>query len=238
MLEALQLKKFDSIPRLYRNVTITEKIDGMNCGIHILKADKYMSSSESGALFSICIDGQWWHVSAQSRRALLYFDSDQHGFAAWVFQHARELIALLGEGSHYGEWWGKGIERSYHQSRNYFSLFNTKFWNRENTKHIDGLQVVPVLYDGPYDDRVNYYALEQLRINGSIAAQEVDARKLDFRAEGIVGWHQALNQYYKVTLNGDGHKGAAKLAAEATAAKNSNYSEFFNLLKENNDPPA
>lgn len=230
MLEELQFQKFDSIARLYRDVVITEKIDGMNCGIHIAKVDKYSSTSETGAMFAISIDGQWWHVTAQSRKTLLYLNNDANGFASWVFKNSRELITLLGPGSHYGEWWGKGIQRSYHQPRNYFSLFNTKRWKVGMVEHIDGLQVVPVLYEGVFSDEANRGALERLKLCGSIAARMVDDRKLDFRAEGIVGWHTALNLYYKVTLNGDGHKGAAQKAKAREEAAANGYPEFAKLI--------
>jgi len=229
MLEELQFQKFDSIARLHRDVVITEKIDGMNCGIHI--ANSYgQTLAETGGLWAINVGGIIWHVNVQTRKRLINLGDDQYGFAAWVFNKLPELVELLGPGSHYGEWWGKRIQRSYHQPRNYFSLFNTKRWTPENTCHIDGLQVVPVLYEGMFSDEANKGALERLRVCGSVAARLVDDRKLDFRAEGIVGWHTALNMYYKITLDGDGHKGAAAKAKAREEAQANGFSEFAKLI--------
>lgn len=200
----MQHQKFSSIPRLYRDVVITEKIDGSNAAIIIEQNSPAPHDPQTKLVNS---DNSYYTIGAQSRTQILTPDNDMFGFATWVWSNARILVDTLGEGRHFGEYWGQGIHRSYHQQRNWFSLFNTKRWNKENTQHIDGLLVVPVLYEGKYDDRVNYQALEELRLKGSVAAQQVDGRDLDFRAEGIVGWHVSMNQYYKVTLNGDGHKG-------------------------------
>lgn len=228
----MEYEKFSSIPRLYRDVCITEKIDGMNMAVIIEEVDSGATMVGSNAIAGTALDGKQYFIGAQSRTQMLHLGNDQYGFAAWVFDNMIELIQLLGPGRHHGEWWGKGIQRSYHQKRRWFSLFNTKFWTPENTAHIDGLLTVPVLYSGPYEDWVNQMQLHRLETQGSFAAQQVDDRKLDFRPEGIVGWHTAMNIYYKVTLNGDGHKGAAKQAAEARKEKLAGYPQFMKLIGE------
>lgn len=238
----LEFAKFGSIGRLYRDVTITEKIDGMNACIvikQVLGEEIYRNTltvvnNVPYGNFSACR----FSIGVQSRKQFLSLDKDIQGLAAWVTEHARELVLALGPGYHYGEYWGKNIQRSYHQKRNWFSLFNTKRWNKENVGHIDGLLTVPILYSGPYADWVNEMQLHRLETQGSFAAQEVDDRELDFRAEGIVGWHVALDTYYKVTLDGDGHKGAAKKAAEARKEKLAGYPKFMELIGVNNDPAA
>ena len=239
ILHDLEFAKFGSIGRLYRDVVITEKIDGMNACIvikQVLDDELYRNALTvvSGVPYGGYSDCRF-AVGVQSRKQFLSLDNDIQGLAAWVQEHAHELVLALGPGYHYGEYWGKNIQRSYHQKRNWFSLFNSKRWNKNNVGHIDGLLVVPILYSGPYEDWVNQMQLHRLDTEGSHAAQEVDDRKLDFRAEGIVGWHVALDTYYKVTLDGDGHKGAAKKAAEARKEKLAGYPKFMELIGANND---
>jgi hypothetical protein len=238
----LEFAKFSSIGRLYRDVTITEKIDGMNACIVIVELngeDLYLNAvAHVKAMPFNSFEPRSFAVGVQSRKQFLSLDNDIQGLAAWVLEHAQELVQALGPGYHYGEYWGKNIQRSYHQKRNWFSLFNTKRWSKDNVGHIDGLLTVPVLYSGPYADWVNEIQLHRLETQGSFAAQEVDDRELDFRAEGIVGWHVALDTYYKVTLEGDGHKGAAKKAAEARKEKLAGYPKFMKLIGATNDPAA
>lgn len=236
----LEFAKFGSIGRLYRDVVITEKIDGMNACIvikQVLGDDIYRNALTvvNDVPFNDYSECRF-AIGVQSRKQFLTLDNDIQGLAAWVLEHARELVLALGPGYHYGEYWGKNIQRSYHQKRNWFSLFNSKRWTKDNVGHIDGLLVVPILYAGPYEDWVNQMQLHRLDIEGSYAAREVDDRKLDFRAEGIVGWHIALDTYYKVTLDGDGHKGAAKKAAEARKEKLAGYPKFMELIGAKNDP--
>ena len=83
---------FQKIARLNRGMTVTEKIDGSNAAIGIAE------------------DGE---VYAQSRKQLIFpgKSTDNFGFAGWVAEHADELREGLGEGLHFGEWWGAGIQR-------------------------------------------------------------------------------------------------------------------------------
>jgi hypothetical protein len=170
----------------------------------IEQVDFSASLVDSPAISAFVVGDNLYHVGAQSRNKMLTLEDN---FGLWVFVHGFDLIHTLGTGIHFGEWWGKGIQRSYHQKRNWFSLFNTKRWNEENTKHVDGLLVVPVLYEGVFSEKAIDGCLDDLNTHGSVAAKAVDSRSLDFRPEGIVGWHTKLNTYFKVTLNGDGHKG-------------------------------
>ena len=60
---------------------------------------------------------------------------------------------------------------------------------------------VPVLYQGPFDLQKIDYCVEDLRADGSHAAPGF------YKAEGIVVFHTASSQAFKLTLDGDGHKG-------------------------------
>ena len=83
---------FTKIPRLYRDVVVTEKIDGTNAQIYITS------------------DGR---VLAGSRNRWLTIADDNYGFARWVQAHEEELRVGLGIGRHFGEWWGSGIVNWY-----------------------------------------------------------------------------------------------------------------------------
>jgi hypothetical protein len=59
------------------------------------------------------------------------------------------------------------------------------------------MSVVPVLYQGPFDMLNIRACLVGLGINGSQAAPGFD------RPEGVVVYHTAANELFKVTLVGD-----------------------------------
>ncbi len=164
---------FRKIPRLRRNIIVTEKIDGTNSLIHV---------SEEGT------------VRAGSRTKWITPDNDNHGFARWVDSNSKLLATELGPGHHYGEWWGAGIQRKYGLTHKVFSLFNTTTW-KDTTLHL--CQVVPVLYEGPYSDAAIEDCLERLRTVGSYAAPAWT------RPEGVVIFHEAAGQLFKVLLEGD-----------------------------------
>lgn len=173
---------FGKIPRLRREVIVTEKIDGTN------------------GLISVAADGS---VRAGSRKRWLTLESDNFGFCAWVTEHAELLASTLGEGRHYGEWYGQGIQRRYGLEEKRFALFNSSRWDDGDLPTDIGLEVVPVITAGPLDQAVEN-ALAQLRLCGSIAVPGFD------KPEGIVVWHTASRSYFKVLLEGDAlPKGAA-----------------------------
>jgi len=179
----MEFQKNPKMPRLYRDITITEKIDGTHGAIFI---------DEDGLL----------QVGSRNRFLGDSKQLDNFGFCRWTADHAESLIELLGPGVHRGEWWGQGIQRRYSLDCKVFSLFATHRWTPADTAHIEGLEVVPILYEGPYTDDVMRYELDMLKLNGSIAAPGF------MDPEGIVMYHQHSKQLFKYTLDGDGHKGA------------------------------
>mgnify|MGYP001427467826 CR=1 FL=1 len=171
---------FGKIPRLRREVIVTEKIDGTN------------------GLIAVAADGS---VRAGSRNRWLTLESDNFGFARWVSERAELLAGVLGEGHHYGEWFGQGIQRTYGLDHKRFALFDSSRWNEDDLP--DDLHVVPVLTVGPFDYAVDT-ALAVLRENGSVAVPGFD------KPEGVVVWHTASRSYFKVLLENDSApKGAA-----------------------------
>lgn len=173
-LSAPEFQGFPKLSRLYREITITEKLDGTNAAVYI--------------------DGDT--VLAQSRTRWITPQDDNFGFARWVNENAQQL-KLLGNGRHFGEWWGEGIQRRYGIKGKRFSLFNTSRWATEWPSCCD---VVPVLYQGKFCTDNIEQCLSELHTKGSVASPGF------MRPEGVVIYHSSSNQSFKVTLQGDGHK--------------------------------
>jgi hypothetical protein len=178
--------KFNKIPRLNRDIRVTEKIDGTNGLIWIGE--------------TVEDDGPWFllgdgctYVRAGSRSRWLEPTKmlDNHHFATWVYEHAEDLAAL-GCGHHYGEWWGLGIQRGYGVTDKRFSMF----WEPRHGERPDIVGIVPTLYEGPWAEFDQAACLADLQTNGSRVAPFM-------RPEGIVLEHLASGQRYKVTLEGD-----------------------------------
>jgi hypothetical protein len=181
VVEQIEFEEWPKIARLNRNIVVTEKIDGTNAAVVITE------------------DGQ---VGAQSRTRLITPEVDNYGFAGWVSRNRDDLVDILGPGRHFGEWWGSGIQRRYGLTGpdKRFSLFNTGRWHDEHTAEfgrIPGLGVVPVLYQGPFDQEAINAELRMLSIKGSVAAPGY------MDPEGIVVYVAAARQMFKVTIKGD-----------------------------------
>ncbi|MFD4234287.1 RNA ligase family protein [Streptomyces sp. NPDC058542] len=190
-----EFREWPKTPRLFREIVITEKLDGTNAGLHISE------------------DGQ---VVAQSRKRIITPDSDNYGFARWAADNAADLAYILGPGLHFGEWWGQGIQRRYGLDRKMFSVFNTVRWSTQKADDegtartpeeramkllADGSEaalrigVVPVLYHGMFDGAAITGALQALAKVGSIAAPGF------MNPEGICVYHSQTRSVFKVTLD-------------------------------------
>ena len=169
-----EFKPFSKIPRLNREIVITEKIDGSNASVYIdEKGDIYAGSRTR------------WITPGKK--------TDNYGFASWVEDNKVELLKL-GPGRHFGEWWGQGINRGYGLTERRFSLFNVERYS-DNRPACCG--VVPVLYRGLFDGDVIKSALTSLRTNGSVVVPGW------MKPEGIVVFHTAGGHLYKVTCEND-----------------------------------
>lgn len=178
---------------------MTEKIDGTNAQILITqKAAHDAKEFERIPWMDVTHDGIEYAVVAGSRNRYISTTQDNYGFAGYVSDNREELVALLGEGRHFGEWWGAGIQRRYDMGKKIFSLFNTKRWDTDRFQ--DNPRIVPVLYEGAWSDGAIADALQRLASKGSVAAPGF------MRPEGVVVYHKASNSLYKVTLERDGGK--------------------------------
>ncbi|MET9425631.1 RNA ligase family protein [Streptomyces sp. NPDC006540] len=193
--------------RLFRDIVITEKLDGTNAAVHITAVPNDGPGEVTvwpGYWASLVVDGTRYVVSAQSRKRIITpgKTTDNYGFAAWVYDNAEALVRALGEGVHYGEWWGQGIQRNYGRTSRTFSLFNTAryvdgFPSLENGMELEGgsLDVVPVLYQGPFSEAVILAELASLAEHGSVAAPCWPT------PEGICVYHTQTRSVFKVTLD-------------------------------------
>lgn len=177
----MEFQPFPKIPRLSRNCVVTEKLDGTNASIYIPTPDEEAFSFKK--------------VWAGSRTRWLEPGSDNYGFCKWVDANYEDLLKL-GYGHHFGEWWGKGIQRNYGLTERRFSLFNTARWGDPAVRPAV-CHVVPVLYEGPFDMIEIQKGLWTLGSIGSLAAPGF------MKPEGVVIYHEAAKQLFKKTLEND-----------------------------------
>lgn len=187
-----EFQPFPKIYRLRRPIIVTEKIDGTNACV-------YVPEDTAAPLV------------AGSRTRWLGDGADNFGFAAWVREHEAEL-RTLGPGVHFGEWWGKGIQRGYGLDHKRFSLFNVSRWidshvdpkiilpGCESTAKVAPAccHVVPFLgMTGALDHDFVACTLEQLKVSGSFAARDF------MRPEGVVVFHEPSGFLFKQTIEKD-----------------------------------
>lgn len=206
----IEFRSWPKTPRLLRDIIITEKIDGSNAAIGIVPLSEVDRTWEGridepeptdvrvldlNVFATAERNGESYGVYAQSRKRLITPGkaNDNFGFAGWVESNADELVAALGPGLHFGEWWGNGIQRGYGQTERRFSLFNTH--RHKDLADHPLLDVVPVLYHGPNDTDKVASTLADLKEHGSCAAPGF------MNPEGICVYHVAARETYKVTLD-------------------------------------
>jgi len=181
----LTFEKWPSIPRLKRNCVITEKIDGTNAQINF---------NEAG------------DILCGSRKRVIVPGDDNFGFAKWAHDNREALFQILGPGRHFGEWWGLGIQRRYGLDHKRFSLFNTHRWGpgRDDPLKLEavpGLDVVPVLYEGPFESSEIDSVMFALSVLGSKAALAAGVNFMN--PEGIIVYQTAARQMFKYTFEHD-----------------------------------
>ena len=188
-----QFTAFPKMARLAREVIISEKIDGTNAQVYITDDGKMLFGSRT----------RW-----------ITPEDDNFGFARWASDNKEELLKL-GPGRHFGEWWGRGIQRNYGLNERRFSLFNVARWclHGQTPKQIPTADprtvkmqemlpscchLVPILWQGFFTTAQSTIQLWELGKTGSLAAPGF------MRPEGIVVYHVAGNVGFKMTLDNDG----------------------------------
>lgn len=213
----ITFEPWPKIPRLNKDIIVTEKIDGTNGAIIIVEAEGDLNialeNKPANTIATVVHNGDGppdyegctaFFVGAQSRNKLIEpGKADNAGFAGWVQRNAEMLVHALGPGRHFGEWWGPGIQRTYDEEFKRFSLFNVDRYTDLGDGHALHLpddtmvDVVPELYRGPFSQAAIEDTLETLRTGGSAASTGY------MRPEGVVVYHAAARQTFKVLLEGD-----------------------------------
>ena len=168
---------FPKIARLSREVIITEKIDGTSGCVYI---------GEDGS-FQVGSRTRWLTTET----------GDNYGFMFWALTNKDELMKL-GPGTHFGEWWGSGIQRGYGlvKGEKRFSLFNVHRWADASSRPAC-CSVVPELWRGIFNTQNVNECLDSLRRTGSKASPGF------MRPEGIVIFHTAGSYLFKKTIERD-----------------------------------
>lgn len=178
----MNFEPFPKIPRWSeaQHIFITEKIDGTNA--------------------SIWINDDCTEIRCGSRTRWITPDDDNFGFANWA-ERNKEQVLTLGKGTHFGEWWGLGIQRSYNLHKRQFSLFNSLRWNTEEQQQrlslVEDLSVVPLLYSGPFSETAIDETLQKLWDTGSQASPGFT------NPEGIVIYMPGSRSLFKKTFEGN-----------------------------------
>lgn len=164
----IEFRPWPKTPRVGNvRVAITEKMDGTNACV-------------------IVDDGQV--VGAQSRNRLIKPGDDNMGFAFWVWENAADL-ANLGDGYHYGEWVGPGIQKNKHNlDQKTFFLFDTGRWSNERPACCE---VVDLLYFGVWHPNVAEEWMVFLKDR---------ADRMEYTPEGIVLYFPHTGERQKCTF--------------------------------------
>ena len=174
---------FGKIPRGSGDelITITEKLDGTNACIQVE--------------FVYVGDGvnELHVVGVQSRKRMIDPGDDNYGFANWVNEQGNQLPTALGEGYHYGEWYGLGIQKNPHmKTTKRLALFNTERWQDGRQPRPEGVECVPILYEGVWHEDAVDSVMSDLR---------TDSMAVPYKAEGIVVWYHKTRRYEKYTYD-------------------------------------
>jgi hypothetical protein len=186
-------ESFGKIGRLKGNTlscVITEKLDGTNAQI-------------------VIEDGKIVAVGSRSRWIMPGKETDNYGFARWVQDNEEELLKL-GEGRHFGEWYGSGIQRGYGLTGGdkRFALFNTGRWSNPESRP-SCTECVPVLYAGPFSVEVVEETMAKLKSEGSRHVRGFD------RPEGVIVYIPQADILLKDTFE---HRGGKWMAANTNSA--------------------
>lgn len=186
----LEFVPWPKIPRgQHEEVVITEKINGTNACIVIR-------------------DGKIVGIQSRKRFITVGKQTDNQGFAAWVAANEEDLLAL-GEGYHYGEWAGEGIQKNDHNivGKKFF-LFNTFRWGIHNPPP-SCCDVVPVLYQGTADKDLIDHIMRELQVTEEAKGNT---------PEGVIVYYTKTRRYEKHTFRDQHGKWKEEQSREKTTA--------------------
>jgi hypothetical protein len=208
------------ITRFSKPWQITEKIDGTNAQIAITRETFGTLAGYDPHGYAVVLDNDdigedglpnyEFHLYAGSRNRWLTPDKDNFGFANWVWWNATDLVRL-GVGRHYGEWYGKGIQRGYGLDEKRFALFDTTKLCSEPeccppVKGVETVRVIRYASGSDLSDAVDW-CRQEMGASGSFQVPGF------MNPEGVVLRHTVSGAKFKVLLeNDDVPKGAVNAA--------------------------
>lgn len=224
----LEFKSFSKIPRLANlNIRITQKLNGTNGVIAItsIPTKNWTAINDPTFLMKVGSRNQWlpspreieerekeiqdWKYYENCTTFKDCFNEtppkpkklhDNHGFAKWAYEHQDALIEFLGEGYHYGEWCGPGIQNGEGLKERGFYLFSPRkryFNDKRQPETIpEGLHFVPKLYDGSWDV-TQYSWLRRLQMEGSKLVEGFPVEGLIIEVEGKLKIKVIINEAQK-----------------------------------------
>jgi len=144
----MDYKPFSKIERFENvKISISQKLHGSNASIYIYK-------TEDGTLDLKCGKRTDWITPEQ----------DNFGFAKFVYDN-KEAFLKLGEGYHFGEYCGPGINSGEGLKERTLVLFD--YWRYQDIMLPPNTMIVPVLYEGPNDGMKIVMIIKDLKENGS-----------------------------------------------------------------------
>jgi len=204
----MDFEPFGKIPRLKRELVITEKLDGSNAQVcitpfnaedvddpHVIAT--WMENGSPALAMRAGSRTRWIAPAGTVYNGTAQKGCDNFGFARWAQDNGSDLFTL-GEGRHYGEWYGSGIQRGYGLDEKRFALFNTARWGAHNPDTPVCCEVTQIVkdVDGPFASADE--ALEYLFEHGSFSVPGYH------NPEGIVVYLTASRGLFKMTFGMDG----------------------------------
>lgn len=173
-------QKFNKIEQFKRmNVLVTTKINGTNSAIYVYK------DAKTGEL----------DLKTASRTRFIIPEDDNYGFARFVQDNKQEFIESLGEGVHFGEWAGNGINSG--EGLDHKELFLFDVYRYKDKTLPKNVRTVPILYHGEYSKGIIESLAEDLKKNGSKIVEGF------MRPEGMVIQFSGTNHRYKYVFDAE-----------------------------------
>lgn len=164
--------KIQNINKLY--MSITQKLHGSNAQIYIYR-------DENNEL----------QLKVGSRNRWVTPEDDNFGFAKFVYENKEEFISKLGEGRHFGEWCGPGINSGEGLKEKQLFLFNWRRW--QDAELPNRVSTVPLIHSGGLTQWIIDDVMSDLKTHGSKLVKGF------MKPEGIV--IEIGDQLYKKTFD-------------------------------------
>jgi len=196
--------KFPKIPHSNKEkVIVTEKLDGINGQIAIITASLAYYNYHKSIIIAVEAipedPDNFYMMLVGSHNRYITPEQDNFGFATWVKDNSEELFKL-GDGRHYGEWYGKGIQRGYGLEDKRFALFDALRFGAHNPNTPKCCEVVTILESTSQEDLNLTHWLNVLHDSGSVHVEGF------LQPEGVVATYIRSGSRVKRTLENTGGK--------------------------------